>query len=56
MLHTVEGRLLHIQCTETDKALMWNRWRRGKFLHAIARLFERNHSAVGGILSRTGDI
>ena len=45
-----------IQYTEADKALMWERWRRGESLHAIARLFERNHSAIGGILSRTGGI
>ena len=37
-----------IQYTETDKALMWERWRQGESLHAIARLFERNHSAIGG--------
>ena len=45
-----------IQYTETDKALMWERWRQGESLHAIARLFDRNHSAIGGILSRTGGI
>src|SRR4030095_11326633 len=43
-----------IQYTEADKALMWERWRRGESLNAIARLFDRNHSAIGGILSRTG--
>ncbi len=43
-----------IQYTEADKALMWERWRQGESLRAIARLFDRNHSAVGGILSRTG--
>jgi IS30 family transposase len=45
-----------IQYTETDKALMWDRWRRGESLNAIARLFDRHHSAIGGILSRTGGI
>jgi Helix-turn-helix domain len=45
-----------IQYTEADKALMWERWRQGESLNAIARLFERNHSAIGGILSRTGGI
>ena len=44
-----------IQYTE-DKALMWDRWRQGESLHAIARLFDRYHSVVGGILSRTGGI
>src|SRR4030095_7517284 len=45
-----------IQYTEADKALMWERWRRGESLNAIARLFDRNHSAIGGMLSRTGGI
>jgi hypothetical protein len=45
-----------IQYTETDKALMWERWRQGESLHAIARLFDRNHTSIGGILSRTGGI
>ena len=38
-----------IQYTEADKALMWERWRRGESLNAIARLFDRNHSAIGGM-------
>ena len=45
-----------IQYTETDKALMWERWREGESLQAIAQLFDRNHSAIGGILARTGGI
>ena len=45
-----------IHYTETDKALMWQRWRQGESLNAIARLFDRNHSAIGGILARTGGI
>jgi hypothetical protein len=40
-----------IYYTEADKALMWERWRRGESLNSIARLFDRNHSAIGGILS-----
>ena len=42
--------------TETDKALMWDRWQKGESLQAIAQLFDRNHSSVQGILSRTGGI
>ena len=49
-------RRMRIQYTETDKALMWERWRRGESLHAIARLFDRYHSSIGGMLSRTGGI
>jgi IS30 family transposase len=45
---------MRIQYTETDKALMWERRRQGESLNKIARLFGRNHSAIGGILSRTG--
>jgi IS30 family transposase len=45
-----------IQYTDADKALMWERWRRGESLQAIAQLFDRNHSAIGGILVRTGGI
>lgn len=39
-----------IYYTETDKALMWDRWQK------IAQLFGRNHSSIAGILSRTGGI
>jgi IS30 family transposase len=42
--------------TEEQKAVMWDRWQRGDSLHAIARLFDRHHSSVRGILARTGGI
>ena len=45
-----------IYYTETDKALMWQHWQKGESLNAIARLFDRHHSAIQGILSRTGGI
>lgn len=45
-----------IYYTETQKALMWERWRKGDTLAQIARLFDRYHSAVQGILARTGGI
>jgi len=45
-----------IYYTETDKALMWDRWQKGDSLHAIARLFDRSHGSIAGILSRTGGI
>jgi IS30 family transposase len=45
-----------IYYTETDKSLMWDRWQKGDSLHAIAQLFDRSHSSVAGILSRTGGI
>jgi len=42
--------------TESDKALMWDRWQKGDSLHAIARLFDTSHSAIGGVFSKTGGI
>ncbi len=45
-----------IYYTETDKALMWDRWQKGESLNAIARHFDRHHSAIQGVLIRTGGI
>ena len=45
-----------IHYTETDKALMWDRWQKGESLQSIAQLFGRNHSSVATVLSRTGGI
>ena len=42
--------------TDAQKALMWDRWREGWTLHQIAQLFNRAHTSVQGILSRTGGI
>ena len=42
--------------TDSQKALMWERWRQGWTLHQIAQLFNRAHTSVQGILSRTGGI
>jgi len=38
-----------IYYTETDKALMWDRWQKGESLNSIARHFDRHHSAIQGI-------
>jgi IS30 family transposase len=45
-----------IHYTETDKALMWDRWRKGDSLEKIAQLFGRTHSSVARILRKTGGI
>jgi IS30 family transposase len=45
-----------IYYTEADKVLMWDRWQKGESLSSIARLFDRHHSAIQGILGRTGGI
>lgn len=42
-----------IYYSETQKALMWERWRKGDTLHQIAQLFDRHHSSIQGILVRT---
>ena len=45
-----------IYYTETDKAVMWDRWQKGESLNSIARHFGRSHSSIQGILARTGGI
>jgi IS30 family transposase len=45
-----------IYYTEAQKAEMWDHWQKGESLHAIARLFDRGHSSVHGILAETGGI
>ena len=45
-----------IYYTESQKALMWERWRKGESLQQIARLFDRNHSSIQRILAETGGI
>ena len=40
--------------TDAQKALMWERWKESWTLHQIAQLFNRSHTSVQGILSRTG--
>jgi IS30 family transposase len=45
-----------IYYSEVQKAMMWDRWQRGESLHDIARLFDRGHSSIQGILAATGGI
>ncbi len=45
-----------IYYTEKQKALMWERWRKGESLQQIAQLFDRNHSSIQRILAETGGI
>lgn len=45
-----------IYYTEADKALMWDRWRKGDSLATISRLFDREHSSVQRIIQETGGI
>jgi IS30 family transposase len=45
-----------IYYNDKQKAMMWDRWQRGESLHSIARLFDRHHSSVRGVLAETGGI
>lgn len=45
-----------IYYTESQKAEMWDRWRKGESLQKIAQLFDRNHSSIQGIFVKTGGI
>ena len=50
------GHRPRIYYSESQKALMWERWQKGDSLQQIAQLFDRNHSSVQGILVQTGGI
>ena len=45
-----------IYYSETQKALMWDRWRKGDTIHQIAKLFDRGHSSIQRILAEAGGI
>ena len=45
-----------IYYTESQRAIMWERWRKGESLQQIAQLFDRNHSSIQRILAETGGI
>lgn len=45
-----------IYYTQTQKALMWERWKKGESLQHIAQLFDRDHSSIQRILAETGGI
>jgi len=42
--------------SEKDKALMWDRWKKGDTLHDIGRLFDRGHSSIQNIIQHAGGI
>ena len=44
-----------IYYSASQRALIWERWRKGETLHQIARLFDRYHSSIQRIWrSRAG--
>lgn len=45
-----------IYYTETQKAMMWERWKAGDTLHEIGKLFDRPHTSIHAILAATGGI
>ena len=45
-----------IHYTDSQKALMWERWQKGESLQQIAQLFDRSHSSIQTILAATGGI
>ena len=49
-------RKTRIRYTDTQKALMWDRWQNGESMHDIAGLFDRYHSSVQRILTENGGI
>lgn len=40
--------------SESQKALMWDRWKQGDTLHEIGKLFDRPHTSIHQILAKTG--
>ncbi|HZJ14132.1 MAG TPA: IS30 family transposase [Chthoniobacteraceae bacterium] len=42
--------------TDSQRALMWERWKAGWILHQIGHLFDRPHTSIHNVLSRTGGI
>ena len=45
-----------IYYTAKQKAVMWDRWKKGDTLHDIGRLFDRGHSSIQHVLGETGGI
>ncbi len=45
-----------IYYSDSQKALMWERWKQGWTLHEIGKLFDRPHSSIHQVLAQTGGI
>ena len=43
-----------IYYSDSQKALMWARWKQGWTLHEIGKLFDRPHTSIHRILAETG--
>ena len=42
--------------TQAQKAIMWDRWKKGDNLNTIARLFETSHAAISNVVYENGGI
>ncbi len=45
-----------IYYSDSQKALMWVRWKQGWTLHEIGKLFDCDHSSIHRILAKAGGI
>ena len=45
-----------IYYSDSQKALMWERWKQGWTLHEIGKLFDRSHPSIQRILAESGGI
>src|ERR1700740_252541 len=45
-----------IYYSDSQKALMWERWKQGWTLQEIGKLFDRPHTSIQQILAQTGGI
>ncbi len=45
-----------IYYTQEQKNLMWDRWQAGDSTYEIAKLFDRGHSSIQGVLAETGGV
>ena len=43
-----------IYYSDSQKALMWERWKQGWTLHEIGKLFDRTHTSALKIIAETG--
>jgi hypothetical protein len=43
-----------IYYSDSQKALMWERWKQGWTLHEIGKVFDRPHTSIHQILAATG--
>lgn len=43
-----------IYYSDSQKALMWERWKQGFTLHEIGKIFDRPHTSIHRIIAETG--